>query len=208
MRPLTLKHGRWKPATLLVYFRIFNQNDPNVRFDSIRIGGGVQGELRYPPPLWNGHKNSYWAFDAYAQNTVISGIPANLVGWRPGIDANPGTPGHGQLIINPGFETTDSYFPVLGWSPDNEVDAAIITNNPHGGLRALKVDINASGRIHQYVRVAPGTTYEFSIWVKSGSATASARLFLNQYQTQSQASSAAPVKLESGQLPGPGSTDP
>lgn len=44
----------------------------------IRLGGGWYGELHYPPQSFNGHNNSYWAFDANAQ----ASSPAR--GWIPG----------------------------------------------------------------------------------------------------------------------------
>lgn len=47
-------------------------------FWAIRAGGLLQNELRYPPPTYNGHANSYWAFDGNAQ--AHSPVP----GWRPG----------------------------------------------------------------------------------------------------------------------------
>jgi hypothetical protein len=47
-------------------------------FWAIRAGGLLQDELRYPPATYNGHGNSYWAFDANAQ--AHSPVP----GWRPG----------------------------------------------------------------------------------------------------------------------------
>ncbi len=47
-------------------------------FWAIRAGGLLQNELRYPPATYNGHGNSYWAFDANAQ--AHSPAP----GWRPG----------------------------------------------------------------------------------------------------------------------------
>ncbi len=178
-------------------FKDFNQGDPNLRFNSIRLGGGVQGELRYPPPSWNGHTNSYWAYDVYAQNTSLSGIPPNVIGWRPGVDANPGTTGRGQLIVNPGFETSDAYFPVLGWSPDNGVSAFITSDQHYSGSRSLQLDIGSPGRIHQYVRVAPNTTYILNGWVKSANSPATARIFLSQYLAQAQPTPDATLKLES-----------
>lgn len=48
----------------------------------IRASGLLYSELRYPEPDYNGHTNSYWAFDAHAQ--ASSPVP----GWRPG---DPGT---------------------------------------------------------------------------------------------------------------------
>ena len=47
-------------------------------FYAVRSGGLLQDELRYPDPSFNGHNNSYWAFDANAQ--AHSPVP----GWKPG----------------------------------------------------------------------------------------------------------------------------
>jgi hypothetical protein len=47
-------------------------------FYAVRAGGLLQDELRYPDPTYNGHANSYWAFDANAQ--AHSPVP----GWTPG----------------------------------------------------------------------------------------------------------------------------
>ena len=44
----------------------------------IREGGGPLGELSYPAPDFDGHDNSYWAFDESSQ--AISPVP----GWAPG----------------------------------------------------------------------------------------------------------------------------
>jgi len=175
----------------------FPQNQPAYRFNSVRVGGGPQGELRYPPSEWNGHTNSYWAFDASAQNSTISGIPANIRGWRPSIDANPGSLGRGQLIVNPGFEQEHPYFPLLGWSPDDEVTAELITNNVHTGNQALKLTISTTNRIHQYLRVQPDTMYQFGGWLKSATSNGRARFFVTQYNVNTQLVSGAQfVKLE------------
>jgi len=171
--------------------RIFQDFNP-ADFDSVRVGGGVQGELRYPPPDWNGHSNSYWAFDVHAQNPAESGIPAEVVGWRPGIDPNPGSVGRGQLIVNPGFEQTHPYFPVPAWSPDDEVTVELTTTDVHSGSRALKLTIDTPHRIHQYVRVAPNTTYRFGGWLKSGDGVGRARVFFNQYDANTQPVAGAP----------------
>jgi len=168
-------------ALIAGYFaRIFQDFNP-ADFDAVRVGGGVQGELRYPPPDWNGHTNAYWAFDAHAQTPADSGIPAEVIGWRPGLDANPGTIGRGQLLINANFEQTHPYFPVPGWSPDEEVTALLSTANPHGGSRALQVTIVTPHRVHQFVRVQPNTTYRFGGWLRSGDGVGRARVFFNQF---------------------------
>jgi hypothetical protein len=166
--------------------RIFEDFDP-ADFDSVRVGGGVQGELRYPPAEWNGHANSYWAFDNHAQNQLESGIPADVVGWRPGIDPNPGTEGRGQLIVNPGFEQVHPYFEVPGWSADDGVVAKAVSSMPQGGSQALEVTISTPRRVHQFVRVEPNTTYHFGGWLRSGGDTGRARAFFNQYDADWQA---------------------
>jgi hypothetical protein len=45
---------------------------------AVRIGGGRWNELGYPPPTTSTHTNSYWAYDALAQQQ--SPVP----GWKPG----------------------------------------------------------------------------------------------------------------------------
>jgi len=47
-------------------------------FAFVRAGGGWYSELHYPAASYNGHSNSYWAFDANAQ----AGSP--VPGWKPG----------------------------------------------------------------------------------------------------------------------------
>lgn len=170
--------------------RIFTDFNP-ADFDSVRVGGSVQGELRYPPNLWNGHK-SYWAFDIHAQNPAESGIPAGVIGWRPGLDPNPGSVGRGQLIVNPGFEDTHAYYPVPAWSPDDEVQVELISTDFHSGNRALKLTLSTANRIHQYVRVAPNTTYNFGGWLKSADGVGRARVFFNQYDANTQLVPGAP----------------
>ena len=39
-------------------FQDFIQANAAYQFDAIRVGGGVLGELRYPPPNWNGHADA------------------------------------------------------------------------------------------------------------------------------------------------------
>ena len=178
-------------------FQDFNQSNPAYHFDSVRIGGGVQGELRYPPSTWNGHTNAYWAFDTSAQNSAVSAIPTNIVGWRPGIDDNPGTTGRGQLVANPGFEQNHDDYGIVGWSPDDEVTAELTTANPHGDSRSLKLNITSPNRIHQYVRVIPGTQYNLAGWLRSGNSMGRARIFITQYNNSWQPVTNAPfLKLE------------
>jgi len=178
-------------------FQDFDQTDPRLQFDSVRIGGGPQGELRYPPPEWNGHHNSYWAFDSAAQNAAVSGIPAAVVGWRPGIDPNPGTTGRGQLIVNPGFEATHPFLQIPAWSPEDEITAELTSEEPHGGSQALKITILTPNRIHQYVRVSPNTTYQIGGSLRSGDGQGRARILLEQYDANNQPIPDAPfAKLE------------
>ncbi len=179
-------------------FQDFDQADPMLHFDSVRVGGGVQGELRYPPFNWNGRANSFWAFDSFAQDPSVSGIPVSVVGWRPGIDPNPGSEGRGELIVNPGFEQTHTYFPIPAWSPEDEITAEVVTTNPHEGSRALQLTVTTPHRIHQYVRVEPNTVYDVGGWLKSGDGAGFARIFVNQYDANRQPIPGAPyTKLES-----------
>ena len=179
-------------------FSDFDQSDPGLRFDSVRVGGGVLGELRYPNGAWNGHPNAYWAFDAAAQNPVISGIPAPVVGWRPGLDANPGTVGRGQLIVNAGFEDARPHHPLLGWSFDDEVSFQRVSTGARSGSYALELTLSTPNRMHQYLRVAPDTTYDLAAWLRSTDGVGRARVFFTQYDAQARVvPDAAFVKLES-----------
>jgi hypothetical protein len=171
--------------------RVF-QDFPASNFDSVRVGGSVQGELRYPPQSWNGHNNSYWAFDAHAQNAQESAIPQEVVGWRPGIDRNPGSIDRGQLLVNSGFEETHPYLSLLGWAPDDEELAEVETDAPHGGNRALRLTLSGTHRVHQFVAVQPGQTYRFGGWLRSAEGQGRARLFLNQYDAAMQPVSGVP----------------
>lgn len=177
--------------------RVFQDFQPT-QFDSVRIGGGVQGELRYPPASSEAHFNSYWAFDIHAQNPDESGIPGNVVGWRPGIDPNPGSQGKGQRLVNPGFELTHPYIPILAWSPEDGVEAEITAEYPHSGEHALKIAIQTPHRIHQFVRVEPGANYRFAGWLKSAGA-GQARILVTQYNLDTQLIEGASFgKLEVG----------
>jgi hypothetical protein len=162
-------------------FQDFDQTNPKLQFDSVRIGGGVQGELRYPPGEWNGHLNSYWAFDDYAQDPAVSGIPAPVVGWRPGLDASQGSLGRGQLLVNPGFEDGKGEILFTGWSPDEEVTAQAMITGTHSGSRSLSVTTKSMHRMHQFVRVAPGTTYDYGGWIKSKDGVGLGRILITQY---------------------------
>jgi hypothetical protein len=180
-------------------FQDFDQSNPSLHFDAVRVGGGVQGELRYPPANWNGHTNSYWAFDPYAQDHSISGIPAQVIGWRPGIDENPGSVARGQLLINPGFEQSTPDFPIFGWTPDPDVTAIFTTTNPHSGDQSLQLGLTTPNRVHQFVRVEPNTTYQLQGWVRPGQAGSLARIFLSSYSLNNRPISARSfIKLESG----------
>jgi hypothetical protein len=182
-------------------FTDFDQRIPAYQFDSVRIGGGVQGELRYPPALWNGKYNSFWAFDASAQNPAVSGIPVEVVNWRPGIDANPGTTGRGQLIVNPGFEDIHPPYATPSWSPDDEVNVVVQTSGPHSGGRALKVTLNSPNRVHQYVRVTPNSLYRFGGWLRAASNSKRARIIITQYNALGQLLSGASfAKLETNSI--------
>jgi hypothetical protein len=153
--------------------------------------------MRYPPETWNGHTNSYWAFDSYAQNTAISGILASVKGWRPGIDPNPGTVDRGQLLLNSGFEQSHANYGILSWAPDDQVIAELTSTNPHSGSRSLKLTISSTNRIHQFVRVSPGTTYILSGWLKSGDGAGHARILITQYDSNWNLIASAPfLKVE------------
>jgi hypothetical protein len=63
---------------------------PHNKLLAVRQGGGPTGELRYPDATYNGHTNSYWAYDASTQ--YLSPVP----GWKPGT----GTAAQARLFLD------------------------------------------------------------------------------------------------------------
>jgi hypothetical protein len=62
--------------------------DLGANFYAVRLGWGYFGELNYPAATYNGHTNSYWAYDAISQGQA-AGLPAGMRpspvrGWTPG----------------------------------------------------------------------------------------------------------------------------
>ena len=55
---------------------------------AVRLGGGWYGELNYPPAVFAGKTNCYWAFDPIAQGSepgLPDGVaPCPVPGWKPG----------------------------------------------------------------------------------------------------------------------------
>jgi hypothetical protein len=66
---------------------------------AVRQGGGPLGELRYPGPDYDGHTNSYWAYDTSTQSG--SSVP----GWRPGT----GTVAQAQEFLDAYNAALDGY---------------------------------------------------------------------------------------------------
>lgn len=60
------------------YLASVGTNFTGLEFKAIRVGGLAMNELRFPTGNFNGHSNSFWAFDSNAQ--AQSPVP----GWRPG----------------------------------------------------------------------------------------------------------------------------
>jgi hypothetical protein len=73
-------NGVWDPSVRQAEAQYIGLVRANLgdSFDDIRVGGLESDELRLPGPSYNGHTNSYWAFDANAQ----AGSP--VPGWKPG----------------------------------------------------------------------------------------------------------------------------
>lgn len=68
----------------------------------------------------------------------------------------------------------------------------------HSGSRAMQVTTTSLNRVHQFVRVAPNTAYDFGGWIKSNDGVGQGRILVTQYNSQSQLLSGAPFsKLES-----------
>jgi len=134
-------------------------SDLGTDFYGVRIGGGPDGYLQYPPADYNGHGNSYWAYDANARQIM----PADVQLWVPGT-----MDGGNQLLLNPGFEETSSFYsPPVDWAVPTGADVAVVTSNTHSGNRALRVRAGTSS-VYQVVPVDPNKTYNIALWFKGG----------------------------------------
>ena len=63
-----------------IYLAWLGSHLPADSLAAVREGGGPLGELRYPDPDYNGHSDSYWAYDSSTQ----AALPAAVRGWVPG----------------------------------------------------------------------------------------------------------------------------
>ncbi len=140
--------------------RVFR--DLGTDFYSVRIGGGPDGYLQYPPAEYNTHKNSYWAFDTNARQVM----PADVDLWVPGTMDNAN-----QRVLNAGFEESSTrYTPVLDWVVPAGTDASITTANPRQGSHALRVAAGDAA-VYQFVPVSPNKTYYVGVGFRSDGAT-------------------------------------
>jgi len=63
-----------------IYLEWLGSQIPPGDLIAVRGGGGPLGELRYPDADYNGHSDTFWAYDASTQ----SDMPASVRGWTPG----------------------------------------------------------------------------------------------------------------------------
>lgn len=111
---------------------------------SIRVGGLMSGELRYPSAKYNGHTLSLWMYDAAAQHT------APYPGWKPGS----GTPGseattEANASLSYYFNKLTSYQTWLMKTVNKnfpDVDQQILL--PSWGLRPGLVDKAVTAGLH------------------------------------------------------------
>lgn len=136
--------------------------DLGMDFYAVRVGGGYYGELHYPDQAFSGRTNSYWGYDANAQNGtgLPSGIAVNPVpGWIP----NP--------VKNGTFENgADGNFTLSGTD-------SVIASGANRGTRSLR-KVNPGAWSNQTtqtdVQVVSGTVYRYSVWAKSTNGSAPA----------------------------------
>jgi hypothetical protein len=105
-------------------------------FYAVRAGGLLQNELRYPPATYNGHGNSYWAFDSNAQ--AHSPVP----GWRPG---QVGTTQAGAFLDYYLQALTDFQTWLTGTYRSHFASAWVQLLKPSWGLRPGDVDNAVAG---------------------------------------------------------------
>ncbi len=92
---------------------------------AVRQGGGPLGELRYPGPDYNGHTDSYWAYDASTQ--AATPVP----GWRPGT----GTAAEATLFLTAYNAAIDGYGRWLNAQLHQDFDTTELVLLPGWGER-------------------------------------------------------------------------
>jgi hypothetical protein len=110
-------------ARLQAYLRWLGSAFDHFGFYAVRIGGGPDGELRYPPASYDGHTDCFWAFDAASQATYavrgwgretstaqqagsfLHTYDANLAAYGAWLDgtAHSDFPGANELLLLPGW---------------------------------------------------------------------------------------------------------
>ena len=68
---------------------------------AVRQGGGPLGELHYPLASYNGHTDSYWAYDAATQ----AALPPSVQNWQPGT----GTVAQATTFLNAYNQNLNNY---------------------------------------------------------------------------------------------------
>jgi hypothetical protein len=94
---------------------------------AVREGGGPLGELRYPKGDYDGHTNSYWAYDASTQAT----LPSSVQGWTPGT----GTTTQAQTFLDAYNGMLDNYGIWLNGQLHTDFDTTELVLLPGWGER-------------------------------------------------------------------------
>ncbi len=92
---------------------------------AIREGGGPLGELRYPDPGYDGHTDSYWAFDVSSQAT--SPVP----GWTP----RTGSVAQAKAFLNSYNSQLDRYGEWLNGQMEKDLGTTVLVMLPGWGQR-------------------------------------------------------------------------
>jgi len=95
----------WNPAIRAILANTLKHilEDFGTDFWAVSPAIGRWGEIQYPPPEYNGHTNSYWAFDELAQADCP--VPS----WKPG---DPSPNDEARIFID---WYVDSYIGALNW---------------------------------------------------------------------------------------------
>jgi hypothetical protein len=107
------------------YLRLLGAQITRGTIFAVRQGGGPLGELRYPSPDFNGHANSFWAYDVNTQSA--SSVP----GWKPGT----GTGVQAKMFLDSYNANLDDYGRWLNGQLHRDFDTTELVLLPGWGER-------------------------------------------------------------------------
>lgn len=117
------------------YLRLLSEALGRDAFAAVRVGGLLDGELRYPGPRYQGREDRWWGFSRKAQES--SPVP----GWRPG---DPG-PEQARAFLEDYLEDLAAYQDFLLAQTAEHFSGDLYVLHPSWGVRPGEVDAAVDG---------------------------------------------------------------